>query len=151
MEGLDLNLADYMKFVLAFIFVMSLIALATFAARKLGFGLPSSPRNPAHRRLGVVESQNVDGKRRLVLVRLDDTEHLLLLGPNTELVVERGITPPENAFSKALNDAARVAAEDTREGMKKSEPSPGTQPPQSPPLPKAVKPLPPGASGDDTP
>ena len=31
MDGLDFNLADYMKFVLAFIFVLSLIGLATVA------------------------------------------------------------------------------------------------------------------------
>jgi len=112
MDGLDFNITDYMKFVLAFIFVMSLIGLATVAARRFGFGLPSTPRSSSDRRLGIVESLNVDGKRRLVLIRRDDTEHLLLLGMNTELLVESAITPPQNAFSKALNEAHQATNTD---------------------------------------
>jgi len=107
MDGIDLNLTDYIKFVFAFVFVLALIALATAAARRFGFGLPSNPRNATQRRLGIVESLNVDGKRRMVLIRCDDTEHLLLLGATTELVIESSIKPPENTFPKALKDTAR--------------------------------------------
>ncbi|NQU56182.1 MAG: FliO/MopB family protein [Rhodospirillales bacterium] len=129
MDGLDFNLTDYMKFVLAFIFVMALIGLATVAARRFGFGLPSASRNPAQRRLGIVESLNVDGKRRLVLIRRDDCEHLLLLGTASELLIEGAITPPQNAFSKALNEAHKATH------------APATSPgPQGPPLPKALIP-----------
>lgn len=125
MDGLDFNLTDYMKFFLALLFVLSLIGLATVAARRFGFGMPNAPRNAAERRLGIVENLNVDGKRRLVLVRRDDTEHLLLLGVGTELLVEGAITPPQNAFSKALNDAHKAT---------QSHPAP-----QAPPLPKALR------------
>jgi flagellar protein FliO/FliZ len=45
----------------------------------------------AGKRLSLVEMAPIDGKRRLVLVRRDDTEHLLLLGLSGELVVESGI------------------------------------------------------------
>jgi flagellar protein FliO/FliZ len=143
MDGIDLNLADYMKFVLAFVFVLALIALATVGARRFGFGLPSNPRNSAQRRLGIVESLNVDGKRRMVLIRRDDTEHLLLLGATTELVIEIAITPPENAFSKALNDAARVTGHDDDTGNDRH------KSPQGPPLPEALKP-PSKNAGTDT-
>jgi flagellar protein FliO/FliZ len=133
MDGIDFNMTDYMKFVFAFIFVLALIALATFVARRMGFGLPSSPRNSAHRRLGIVENLNIDGKRRMVLVRRDETEHLILLGTGTELLIENGITPPENAFSKALNDAARATATGSTDVM-------SPKAPQGPPLPKALQP-----------
>lgn len=43
------------------------------------------------RRLRVVEVTPVDVKRKLVLVRRDDTEHLILLGVQSDLVVESGI------------------------------------------------------------
>ena len=43
------------------------------------------------RRLRVVEVTAVDVKRKLVLVRRDDTEHLILLGMQSDLVVESGI------------------------------------------------------------
>jgi flagellar protein FliO/FliZ len=126
MEGLDFNFTDYLKFFLALLFVLSLIGLATVAARRFGFGLPNSPRNAAQRRLGIVETLNVDGKRRLVLIRRDDTEHLLLLGVGTELLVENAITPPPNAFTKALNDAHKATQSPTV--------------PQAPQLPKALRP-----------
>lgn len=129
MDGLDLNFTDYMKFILAFVFVMSLIGLLTVVARRFGFGLPTTPRNSAQRRLGIVETLNVDGKRRLVLIRRDDTEHLLLLGVGTELLIEAAIDPPQNAFTQALN-AAHLATQPAAQAMK----------PQGPPLPNAVKP-----------
>ena len=44
------------------------------------------------RRLSVVEVTAVDGRRRMVLVRRDDVEHLLLISPTSETVIERGIT-----------------------------------------------------------
>jgi len=108
MDGIDLNLTDYMKFVFAFIFVLALIALAAVAARYFGFGLPSNPRNSAHRRLGIIESLNVDGKRRMVLVRRDDIEHLLLLGATTELVIESSITPSRATYTKSVEDTGDV-------------------------------------------
>jgi len=116
MDGIDLNLTDYIKFVFAFIFVMALIALTTVAARRFGFGLPSNPRNSKQRRLGILESLNVDGKRRMVLIRRDNIEHLLLLGPTTELLVESCITPPKNTFSGALNNTAQVSKHDRKMG-----------------------------------
>ncbi len=106
MDGIDLNLTDYVKFVFAFIFVLALIALAAIAARHFGFGLPSNPRNSAQRRLGILESLNIDGKRRMVLIRRDDTEHLLLLGATTELVIENSIPPSKKIFSSTLNETA---------------------------------------------
>ena len=134
MDGIDFNLTDYIKFIFAFIFVMALIALATVAARRFGFGLPSNPRNSAQRRLGILESLNVDGKRRMVLIRRDNTEHLLLLGPTTELVIESSITPVKNTFSKALNDTAQMSKHDDKMGSNMHEPH------QSPPLPEVLEP-----------
>jgi flagellar protein FliO/FliZ len=134
MEGIDLNLTDYIKFIFAFVFVLALIALATVAARRFGFGLPSNPRNSTQRRLGIVESLNVDGKRRMVLIRRDDTEHLLLLGATTELLIESAITPPKNAFSKALNDAAQATEHDGVMGSDRHKPH------QKPPLPEFLEP-----------
>jgi flagellar protein FliO/FliZ len=46
-------------------------------------------------RIGVVEIAPVDGSRRLVLVRRDNLEHLLLLSGEGDLVVESGIPAAE--------------------------------------------------------
>jgi flagellar protein FliO/FliZ len=46
------------------------------------------------RRLDIVEMAPIDSKRRLVLVRRDETEHLLLLTASGDIVVETGIETP---------------------------------------------------------
>lgn len=47
------------------------------------------PTNNPKRRLQLLESQALDPKRRLVLVRHDNTEYLLLLGANHEVVLQQ--------------------------------------------------------------
>lgn len=52
-------------------------------------------------RLAVMDATAIDSQRRLVLVRRDDVEHLLLIGGPTDVVVEQGISyagpAPRNA------------------------------------------------------
>lgn len=45
----------------------------------------------AEPRLSVVEYANVDGKRKLVLIRRDDVEHLIMTGGPVDVVVETSI------------------------------------------------------------
>jgi flagellar biogenesis protein FliO len=82
---------DIARFVGALVLVLGLIALAGFVARRLGLGGAGPTRGGRARRLSVTESIALDPKRRLVLVRLDRLEHLLLLGPAGDLLVERSI------------------------------------------------------------
>lgn len=42
-------------------------------------------------RLYVVEQSNVDSRRRLVLIRRDDIEHLIMTGGPVDVVIETGI------------------------------------------------------------
>ncbi|MBU3655457.1 MAG: hypothetical protein FGM23_03740 [Alphaproteobacteria bacterium] len=50
------------------------------------------PTHNPKRRLQLLESQALDPKRRLVLVRHDNTEYLLLLGANHEVVLQHEAT-----------------------------------------------------------
>jgi flagellar protein FliO/FliZ len=111
MDGMDIGLGDYMKFVLSLVFVLALIGLVTVIARRMGFGMPVINKSAAERRLSIVEAMNVDGKRRLLLVRRDDREHLVLLGPLEDLLLEAGIKAPENTFSRTLQAAAKAASQ----------------------------------------
>ena len=52
----------------------------------------------------MVEVLSVDAKRRLVLLRRDAKEHLVLLGVAGDVVIETGI--PTDDFAAALKDAA---------------------------------------------
>jgi Flagellar biosynthesis protein, FliO len=53
-----------------------------------------SPRVAGRRgqRLGISEYYEIDKSRRLVLVRRDNVEHLILIGGGEDLVIEPGIT-----------------------------------------------------------
>jgi hypothetical protein len=54
-------------------------------------------------RLAVVDHANVDGRRRLVLVRRDNTEHLIMTGGPVDVVIETGIPArPAPARGEAL-------------------------------------------------
>ncbi len=46
------------------------------------------------KRLSVSEQANVDGRRRLILVRRDNVEHLIMTGGPVDLVIESGIGAP---------------------------------------------------------
>jgi len=86
----------YLRTIAALILVLGLIFAGLWAVRR--FGLPGmagmAMRLPSQRRLALVESLAVDAKHRLLLVRRDGIEHLLLIGGATDLVVEGPITPP---------------------------------------------------------
>ncbi|MBL4692993.1 MAG: FliO/MopB family protein [Magnetovibrio sp.] len=74
-----MDTVNYIKFILALLFVLSLIGLLALAVRRFGFGVPQIPfKRAAEKRLGMIELMPIDAKRRLVLVRRDDQEHLIL-------------------------------------------------------------------------
>jgi len=88
---------DYLKFVVALFFVLGLIGLSTVLLRRFGYGgamrLGRRMRGQ-ERRLDIVEVAPIDARRRLVLIRCDDQEYLVLLGINNDVVIESGITAP---------------------------------------------------------
>lgn len=86
-----MDLANYVQFLLALIFVLALIGLLAWAYRRFALGQKLPLRPSRSGRLDIVEFRNIDAKRRLVLIRRDETEHLILLGPNSETVIETGI------------------------------------------------------------
>jgi hypothetical protein len=88
--GLEMPTAG--KVVIALAVVVGLLAGITWAIRRYGadhFGNAASRgRQP---RLAVVDAAAVDGRRRLVIVRRDNVEHLLMIGGPTDVVVESNI------------------------------------------------------------
>ena len=49
------------------------------------------------KRLEVVDQANVDGRRRLLLLRRDNVEHLIMTGGPVDVVIETGIESPGRA------------------------------------------------------
>jgi flagellar protein FliO/FliZ len=72
---------DFARAFFALVLTLGLIGLAAYGARRFGpEWLVRLQRPKADRRLAIIESLPLDPARRLVLVRLDSTERLLLLG-----------------------------------------------------------------------
>lgn len=83
-----MDLDQYIRFIVALLFVIALIMAVAWVMRRVGFGGLAPSPSRRQRRLGVVEVLPLDGKRRLVLVRRDGREHLLLLSAFGDLVVD---------------------------------------------------------------
>jgi flagellar protein FliO/FliZ len=81
----------YARFLFALVLVLALIAALTWAVRRFGFAGQLATNAGKSRRLTVVEVKTLDARRRLVLLRRDGFEHLVLLGPNQDLLLETGI------------------------------------------------------------
>lgn len=82
--------STYLRFVVALVFVLGLILMVNWLLRRFS-PLAGRAIRGRDKRLEIVEIQPLDARRRLVLVRRDDQEHLLLLGQSTDLLVESGI------------------------------------------------------------
>ncbi len=100
-----MDLDQYIKFVMALLFVVVLIVAVAWLMRRIGLGGVSTGVI-RHRRLNVVEVMAIDAKRRLVLVRHDDREHLILLSAAGDLLVE---SAPAADFHSAMAHSAHHA------------------------------------------
>lgn len=65
-------------------------------------------------RLGVVEQASIDGRRRLLLIRRDGVEHLIMTGGPVDMVIETGIGE-KKVRSEAIEAPATAAAVFTRQ------------------------------------
>ena len=94
--------AVILKFVFAFVFVISLMMLLSYVMKRFGFAGATLTQG-GKRRLKVVEYLPLDARRKLVLVRRDGVEHLLVMGPSGETLVESGIEAPAEKIVELKN------------------------------------------------
>ena len=80
------------RFVVAFVIVLALIGLTFWLIRRFGgTRVGNGAQKGRQPRLAVIDAAPVDGRRRLVLIRRDNVEHLLMLGGPSDFVVEQNI------------------------------------------------------------
>lgn len=75
----------------AALIVLLIVLIIVKLVRSLTFGTFVAGGRNRKARLAVMDATAVDTNRRLVLVRRDDVEHLLLIGGASDIVVERDI------------------------------------------------------------
>lgn len=130
-------------FIAVMFFVLALIlALAWVAKRYMGGGgttrSKGSPLRRRERRLAMVEAASISPRHKLVLVRRDNVEHLLLLGGGNELVVESRIRTGSPTTEPGLRDHEPQFDRSAAPGEGLGSPVPGpelspTSPPSFPP------------------
>ncbi len=80
------------RFFIAFIVVFALIGAAAWLVRRFGAGnLGGAAARGRQPRLAVIEAGAVDGRRKLVIVRRDNVEHLIMIGGPTDILIEANI------------------------------------------------------------
>ena len=102
------------RFFVAFLVVLALIGLTAWLVRRFSANRLGNATRGRQPRLAVIDAATVDGRRRLVLIRRDNIEHLLMIGGPTDLVVEPNIVRAVGAREvtrEATREPARVASE----------------------------------------
>jgi flagellar protein FliO/FliZ len=144
------QLGTMAKFAIAFVLVLGLIGITALILKRFGGGMPTSGggrnRQP---RLSVLDSAVVDSKRKLVLIRRDNSEHLLLIGGPTDVVVETNInragpqTPQTRARGIPQQDLdALENALLAEPAYEEPAPQPAPRTPQPAPRPREAAPRP---------
>jgi hypothetical protein len=127
-----------LTFFFAFVAVLVLIGVVAWLVRRFaGNRLGGSAGRGRMPRLAVIDAAAVDGRRRLVLVRRDNVEHLLMIGGPSDIVVEQNIVraasardqaSPRGAAPSRLNPFPDDDAASTLEPVEPSLPEPPTRP-----------------------
>lgn len=108
------ELSTPVKFAIAFPIILALLVGFVYAVRRFGVGalggaVSTRGRQP---RLGVTDVAMVgDGRRRLILIRRDNVEHLIMTGGPSDIVIEQNIVRATPAVPMRETPPARVAGD----------------------------------------
>ena len=96
MEYVDLG-----RFVLVFLFILALIGAMALILRQPFMQKYMTGNIRKGMRLSIVETLHIDAKRKLVIIRRDEVEHLLLLSQSGDMTIETSIAvQPEHMGGK---------------------------------------------------
>lgn len=133
-----------LTFFIAFVAVLVLIGIVAWLVRRFaGNRLGGSANRGRMPRLAVIDAAAVDGRRRLVLVRRDNVEHLLMIGGPTDIVVEPNIVramPSRDQMSPRPGLGGETRGVPPSETANWAEESPRLDTPPEPALPPPVTP-----------
>ena len=82
-----MELIDLGRFIISLLFVLGLILLIAWGIRKSGLEHKLQKMRKTER-LAIVEAIHIDQKNKLVIVKRDDKEHLIMLGATGNLLIE---------------------------------------------------------------
>jgi flagellar biogenesis protein FliO len=97
--------------------VLGILAGALWIVRRFGIRLPGRVATGGLRRLDLIERTALDSRRSVALIRRDGREHLILLAPEGNVVIEAAIVRDEIDHGAELErlEAQRQASEASKE------------------------------------
>ncbi len=104
MEGSDFP--QLLRVLAAFIFVMALMGGVIYVLRRSG--LTAQGFN-SKKRLKLVEVLHLDSRRKLAIIQRDEKQHLIILGPTSETVIESNIESAQDMGNETVH-ALRATA-----------------------------------------
>lgn len=87
-----MDATDIIRLCIALVFVLALMGLFALLARRFNNSNPFTGTND--KRLSIIEQRMLDTKNRLILIKRDNVEHLVIVSNTGSVIVEQGITPP---------------------------------------------------------
>ena len=84
-----MEFVDLLRYFGALLLVLAMVGGAGLLARR--FGVPGVTKAVSVKRLAVVETLMIGPRQRLIILRRDNVEHLLLSGPDGASLIESGI------------------------------------------------------------
>ena len=97
-----MDMADYIKFASALILVLAMMGILGLILKKLNGG-DIGRKIGTPKRLSITEQRMIDAKHKMVLIKRDDVERLVILSNTDTIVVEDGIKPPKTVNEKPKN------------------------------------------------
>lgn len=85
------ELPQAVRLIIALCIVFIIMGGLAFALKKLGLATNSTIKSGDKKRLKIVESIPLDARRRLVILKCDNKEHLVILGANSEIIIDNDI------------------------------------------------------------
>ena len=90
---------DLLRYFGALLLVLAMVGGAGLLARR--FGVPGVTKAAGVKRLAIVETLMIGPRQRLVILRRDNVEHLVLSSPEGATVIESGIPASSTAKNPA--------------------------------------------------
>jgi flagellar protein FliO/FliZ len=99
-----MDLVDLARYFGALLLVLGMLGCAWLVTRK--YGVPGIVQRQAIRRLSIAESLMIGPRYKLLLVKRDNFEHLVLIGPQSASVIEKGIPVQDRPAQVTILPAA---------------------------------------------
>jgi flagellar biogenesis protein FliO len=139
MSLLGVELPTPVNFIIAFVFVLLLIGAAAWLVRRFGSAQIDAAARGRQPRLAVVDSAAVDGRRKLVIIRRDNVEHLLMIGGPSDVVVETNLIRGTAVATRDMPAGRNGSAETTSRTATLADPTPWPLQPEPVPLQQSVR------------